>query len=136
MNQKPNVLFIISDQHNAKVLGHEAHPDVKTPNLDQLAAEGVCFDNAIAQNPICTPSRLCFTSGQYCHNHGYYGLNGPSPGGLPTVFGHFRRAGYRTGAIGKVHCPEYWVEDDCDTFREVCSIFSVGGALEYEAYLI
>ena len=105
MTKRPNMLFILSDQHNAKVLGHKGHPDVKTPNLDRLAAQGVRFDNAITQNPICTPSRMCFLSGQYCHNHGYYGLSGPNPGGLPTIFGHFRRAGYRTAAVGKIRRP-------------------------------
>jgi choline-sulfatase/uncharacterized sulfatase len=134
MAQRPNVLFIITDQHNAKVLGHRGHPDVKTPALDQLAAEGVRFDNAITQNPICTPSRMCYHSGQYAHNHGYYGLSGPSPGGLPTIFGHFRRHGYRTGAVGKIHCPEYWVEDDTDFFRETGGT-SIGGNPEYRAYL-
>ena len=126
MSKQPNVLFILSDQHNAKVLGHKGHPDVKTPNLDRLAIEGVRFDNAVTQNTICTPSRMCFLSGQYCHNHGYYGLSGPNPGGLPSVLGHFRRAGYLTAAIGKIHCPEYWVEDDCDVFHETCNC-SVGG---------
>ena len=134
MSKKPNILFIISDQHNAKVLGHKGHPNVKTPNLDRLAAEGVSFDNAITQNPICTPSRVSYLSGQYCHNHGYYGLSGPNPGGLPTVLGHFQRAGYRTGAIGKIHCPAYWVEDDCDHFRETGG-GSIGGNPEYGAYL-
>src|SRR5512134_1185753 len=95
-NKQPNVLFIISDQHNAKVLGHRGHPDVKTPNLDRMATQGVRFANAITQNPICTPSRVSWLSGQYCHNHGYYGLSGPEPRGLPSVLGHFRRAGYRT----------------------------------------
>jgi len=134
MAKRPNVLFIISDQHNAKVLGHKNHPDVKTPNLDRLADEGVRFDNAITQNPICTPSRVSFLSGQYCHNHGYYGLSGPNPRGLRTVPGHFRRAGYRTAAIGKIHCPEYWVEDDCDVFEETCGC-SVGGRGRYGQYL-
>lgn len=127
MPKQPNILFIISDQHNAKVLGHKGHPDVKTPHLDRLAAEGVRFDNAITQNPICTPSRTCFLSGQYCHNHGYYGLSGPNPRGLPNLFGHFRRTGYRTSAIGKIHCPEYWVEDECDEFHETCPNCSIGG---------
>jgi len=124
--KQPNVLFVLSDQHNAKCLGHAGHPDVKTPNLDRFAGEGVRFVNAIAQNPICTPSRMCFISGQYAHNHGYYGLSGPKPPGLPTIFGHFRRHGYRTGAIGKIHCPEYWVEDDCDVFHDTVGS-SVGG---------
>jgi len=131
----PNVLFILSDQHNAKCLGHKGHPDVKTPHLDRLASEGVRFDNAITQNPICTPSRMCFISGQYAHNHGYYGLSGPNPRGLPTIFGHFRRHGYRTGAIGKIHCPEYWVEDDCDVFHETCDSSIGGRSGEYTKYL-
>lgn len=135
MNHPLNVLFILSDQHNAKVLGHKGHADVKTPNLDRMAAEGVRFENAITQNPICTPSRVSWLSGQYCHNHGYYGLSGPNPGGLPTVLGHFRRAGYRTAAIGKIHCPEYWVEDDSDVFRETCDCSVGGRSREYADYL-
>jgi len=135
MTRRPNVLFIISDQHNAKVLGCKGHPDVHTPNIDRMAAEGVRFDNAISQNPICTPSRVSYVSGQYCHNHGYYGLNGRHPGGLPTVFGHFRRHGYRTAAMGKIHCPEYWVEDDCDVFFETCACSIGGRCAEYVDFL-
>ncbi|MBI3986790.1 MAG: sulfatase-like hydrolase/transferase [Lentisphaerae bacterium] len=135
MTKQPNVLFIIADQHNAKVLGHAGHPDVKTPRLDRLAGEGVRFENAVTQNCICTPSRVSFFSGQYCHNHGYYGLSGQNPRGLPTLLGHFRRAGYRTGAVGKIHCPEYWVEDDCDFFRETCGGCSIRSNPEYKAYL-
>ena len=55
MQSRPNILLLFSDQHHAKVLGHKGHPDVHTPHLDRLAAEGVRFDNAITQNPICTP---------------------------------------------------------------------------------
>ena len=117
-DRQPNVLFIISDQHNAKCLGVAGHPDVKTPNLDRLAREGVRFTTAITQNPICTPSRVSFFSGQYCHNHGYYGLGGRNPGGLPNILGHFRKFGYATAAIGKIHCPENWIEKDCDYFKE------------------
>lgn len=135
MTEKPNVLFIISDQHNAKALGHKNHPDVRTANLDRLAAEGVRFDTCIAQNPICTPSRVCFFSGQYPHNTGRFGNEGPNPAGLPNILGHFRRFGYRTGAIGKIHCPEYWIEDASDYFRELYWDCSIGGAPEYEAYL-
>ena len=135
MSQRPNVLFILSDQHNAKVLGHQGHPDVQTPALDRMASEGVRFDNAVTQNPICTPSRMCYISGQYCHNHGYYALSGPNPNGLPTVFGHFKKAGYATGAVGKIHCPEYWVEDDCDMFHETCGCSVGGRSAKYAAYL-
>ena len=61
----PNVLFLFSDQHNARCLSCAGHPDVKTPNLDRLSAEGVRFENAYTQNPICTPSRMSFLSGLY-----------------------------------------------------------------------
>jgi len=135
MNARPNILFILSDQHNAKVLGHKGHPAVKTPHLDRLAENGVRFENAITQNPICTPSRMSWLSGQYCHNHGYYGLSGPNPRGLPSVLGHFRKAGYRTAAIGKIHCPEHWVEDDSDLFHETCGCSVDGRSEEYASYL-
>ncbi len=131
----PNILFILSDQHNAKVLGHKGHPDVKTPNLDRLAAEGVRFENAITQNPICTPSRVCWLSGQYCHNHGYYGLSGPEPEGLPNILSHFRQAGYRTAAIGKIHCPENWIENAADVFHETTDCSVGGRSSEYADYL-
>ena len=91
---RPNVLFLIADEHNAKCLGAAGHPFVSTPNLDRLASQGVRFANAVTQSPICTPSRICYASGQYPHNHGYYANQGANPNGLPTLFGHFRRAGY------------------------------------------
>ena len=114
---QPNVLFIISDQHNAKWLQHEGHTVVQTPHLDRLAREGTRFQDAVCNNPVCTPSRMCFLSGQYAHNHGYYALSGPAPD-FPTFLGHFREHGYRSAAIGKIHCPPGWVERDCDRFEE------------------
>ncbi|OPZ24104.1 MAG: Choline-sulfatase [Lentisphaerae bacterium ADurb.BinA184] len=135
MPTRPNVLFIISDQHHAKCLGHAGHPQVRTPHLDRLAREGVRFANAVANNPICTPSRMCYLSGQYVHNHGYYGLSGQNPGGLPTLFGQFRRAGYRTAAIGKLHGPAGWIEADTDVCLEAYAQLSVSGHSAYDDYL-
>lgn len=135
MSRSPNVLFILSDQHNAKCLGYTGLTDALTPNLDRLASQGVRFDNAITQNPICTPSRVSFLSGQYCHNHGYYGLSGPNPRGLPSLPGHFRRHGYTTAALGKIHCPAYWIEDDSDVFHETCGCSIGGRSPAYAAYL-
>ncbi len=131
MGRQPNVLFILSDQHNAKCLGVAGHPDAKTPSLDRLAAEGVRFTSCVTQNPICTPSRVSFLSGQYVHNHGHYGLSGPTPSGLPNLFGRFREAGYRTGAIGKIHCPQNWVEPMTDKFLEAYG----GERSDYAKYL-
>ncbi len=132
---RPNVLFIIADQHHAKCLGHAGHPQVRTPHLDRLAREGVRFTHAVTNSPICTPSRMCYFSGQYVHNHGYYGLSGQNPGGLPTVLGHFRGAGYRTAAIGKIHCPAGWVEADSDVFLEAYAELSPSGVSPYDEYL-
>ena len=74
-----NVLYVIADQHQAACLGVEGHPQAITPNIDRLAGQGVRFSSCYTQNPICTPSRVSILSGQYCHNQGYYGLNGPPP---------------------------------------------------------
>ena len=57
MPDRPNVLFLLSDQHNAKFLSCTGHPHALTPNMDRMAGGGVRFDSAIAQNTICTPSR-------------------------------------------------------------------------------
>ena len=135
MTRRPNVLFIIADQHNAKCVGHAGHPQVKTPHLDRMAREGVRFTHAVTNNPICTPSRMCYLSGQYAHNHGYYGLSGQKAEGLPTVLGHFRAAGYRTAAIGKIHCPAHWVEADCDVFKEAYGALAADGHSAYDDYL-
>lgn len=135
MAKRPNILIMFSDQHNAKVMGHKGHPDVQTPNMDRLAREGVRFDNAITQNPICTPSRTSFLSGQYCHNHGYYGLSGPHPGGLPNLFGYFRQAGYATSAVGKIHCPAHWIEKSCEFFHETCFASVEGRSQAYTQFL-
>jgi arylsulfatase len=114
MNQKPNILFLFSDQHNTGVLGCYGNEQVHTPHLDRLAREGVRFENAYCQNPICTPSRMSFMSGQYVHNHGYYGLMGPKPENLPNLFSHFKNNGYATGVVGKIHTPSGWLSETCD----------------------
>lgn len=127
---RPNVLEIISDQHMADCMGAEGHPQAITPNMDRLAENGVRFRHAYTQNPICTPSRVSVLSGQYCHNHGYYGLSGPTPPNLPSFLGHFRAHGYQTAGIGKLHLPDdpvNWLLHDnaLDVFKE--AIFSATG---------
>jgi arylsulfatase len=121
-----NVIFILADQLNAQCLGHAGHRQVLTPHLDRLAAEGVRFNDVVCSNTICTPSRVSFLSGQYCHNHLYYGLCGPNPGELPSFLGEAKANGFHTAAIGKIHCPENWVEGHTAVFHETCRS-SVGG---------
>ncbi|MBM4087436.1 MAG: sulfatase, partial [Planctomycetes bacterium] len=57
MKQRPNVLFLMSDQHNAGSMSCAGHPNVRTPNLDRVAAAGIRFTRAYCNNPICAPSR-------------------------------------------------------------------------------
>jgi len=105
---------LYSDQFNARCLSNAGHPDVLTPHLDRLANEGVRFENAYTQNPVCTPSRISFLSGLYPSTHGYYGLYGREPEQkMTSMFAYFREQGYRTGALGKLHTPRYWIEKDC-----------------------
>ena len=119
-----NVLHIMSDQHQAACAGYEGHPQAITPRLDQLAREGVRFSHAYTANPICTPTRVSVLSGQYCHNHGYYGLSGPVPRQLPDFLSHLGAHGYRTAAVGKLHLPNEphdWLIDRLDFHGEYIS---------------
>lgn len=116
-----NVIMVLADQHHADLLGCAGHPQVHTPNIDAFAQNAVQFTRAYCQNPICTPSRVSMLSGQYCHNHGYYGLGGPQPKNLPSLFHHFRAHGYRTAAYGKLHLPNdprNWIADAVDEFGD------------------
>ena len=104
-------------------------------SLDRLAGQGVRFTQAYTQNPICTPSRVSILSGQYCHNHGYYGLSGPRPVALPSFFSHFKAEGYRTAGIGNLHTPNdprNWLEDHLDLFDDTFE--SVEGQSEQTAW--
>ena len=56
-NNKPNVVYILTDQWRAKATGYNGDPNAITPNIDQLAAESIDFANAIATSPVCTPAR-------------------------------------------------------------------------------
>jgi arylsulfatase A-like enzyme len=116
-----NVIMVLADQHHAGLMGCAGHEQAKTPHIDRFAKDGVRFSNAYCQNPICTPSRVSILSGQYCHNHGYYGLSGPSNPDLPNAMGYFKKAGYRTAGYGKLHLPSTprsWIANDVDSFGD------------------
>ncbi|MDA8294964.1 MAG: sulfatase-like hydrolase/transferase [Actinomycetota bacterium] len=87
---------------------------------------------------MCTPSRVSFLAGQYCLNHGYYGLSDPRvpgpPGNpaLPSLFSELRHSGYKTGVIGKTHTPANWIEPHVDRLLD-CAGFLAQDA--YGAYL-
>lgn len=68
--RKPNILFLMTDQHHHGVLGCAGDPLVKTPNLDKLARDGVRFTNAVCATPFCSPTRASLITGLWPHTHG------------------------------------------------------------------
>jgi len=109
---KPNILFILTDQQRLDTLGAYGCKVVPTPNLDRLAAEGICFEHAYVNNPLCTPSRACIWSGKPLPGHGVYRLHDLMSESQP-LFPHFLKAqGYKTGLFGKMHISGRSYEQD------------------------
>lgn len=101
---KTNVLLIMVDQMRADCLSMLDHPIVDTPNLDQLAREGVQFTNAYAATPSCVPSRASLLTGMSQTSTGRVGYEDRVPWNYEhTVASAFAEAGYHTQAVGKMH---------------------------------
>jgi choline-sulfatase len=100
---RPNVLWICADDHAPYVCGAYGNTVVRTPNLDRLASEGIRFDRAFCNSPVCTASRQSFLTGRYPRSLGVTLLQTPLPDGTPTLARMLRAAGYDTAAIGKMH---------------------------------
>lgn len=112
MSKPSNILFITTDQQHWNTLGF-LNPEVKTPNLDRLAARGTYFSRAYTVNPTCTPTRCSWITGTYPSQHGAYSLGTKLFEDVPTVNGEFEKGKYRTHLVGKAHfqpllsTPEY-----------------------------
>lgn len=100
---RPNILYIMSDQHRWDFMSGMGHPLVHTPNMDRLAREGVLFDAAYCQSPLCVPSRMSEITGRYVHSHGALSNGYVLPETERTIGNHFKDHGYATGALGKMH---------------------------------
>ncbi|WP_175631943.1 choline-sulfatase [Virgibacillus siamensis] len=101
--QQPNIVMIMADQMAFDVVGALGHPAVKTPNIDRLVHDGVTFENAYCNSPICAPSRASFVTGNLISNIGVYDNGSELSAGTPTFLHHLRRAGYETVLSGKMH---------------------------------
>ena len=100
---KPNVLWLISDDHAAYVTGCYGNRTVRTPHLDRLAAGGVRFDGAYCNSPVCTASRAAFITGMYPRSVGVTELKTPLPASAATLGEVLDEAGYDTAWYGKTH---------------------------------
>jgi choline-sulfatase len=101
--KKPNILLIMSDEHDPAVTGCYGHPLVQTPNLDSLAAEGVLFENAYCNNPICVPSRMSFLTGKYASDVNVFDNGSPLASEIPTFAHYLEASGYQTTLCGRMH---------------------------------
>lgn len=103
---QPNVILICVDEWRGDCLGAEGHPHIQTPNLDELAGRGARFRHAYSATPTCVPARVALFTGQSQERHGRVGYEEGVPFDAVhpvTLQGEFRRAGYQTQAIGKLH---------------------------------
>ncbi len=102
-SEKPNVVLIMADQMAPDVVGAIGHPAVKTPNIDRLVDNGVTFDNAYCNSPICAPSRASFVAGKHISEIKVYDNGSELSADTPTFLHHLRRGGYETSLVGKMH---------------------------------
>ena len=100
---RPNILLLMTDEHGAQFSGTYGHPFIATPAMDRLAADGVTFDAAYCNNPLCVPSRLSFMTGQYTHRcRGWDNATPLAPDAV--TWAHLLRArGYDVALSGKMH---------------------------------
>jgi len=127
---KPNIVYLLADQWRASATGYAGDPNVRTPNLDRLAAESLNFRNAVSVLPVCTPHRAALLTGRYPTSTGMFLNDAHLPDEELCLAEMLGGAGYATGYIGKWHLdghgreayipPErrqgwqYWKGAECD----------------------
>lgn len=119
MAERPNILYFVADQMRSDAQHYLGNPAAHTPNLDILAGEGVAFENAYCQNPVCVPSRCSFLSGLYPHTTGHRTMHFLQREDEPNILRTMKEAGYEVVWIGRndviprdrpkfAYCDEYF----------------------------
>ncbi len=103
MASPPNVLILMTDEHDPRISGPYGDRRVSTPALDRLAAGGVVMENAYCNSPLCVPSRMSFMTGRYVHHIGAWDNGSVLPSDEVTWAHRCEAAGYETALIGKMH---------------------------------
>lgn len=101
--RRPNILLVMSDEHAPMLSGTYGHPLVRTPNLDALASDGVVFDSAYCNSPICAPSRMSLLTGRYASNIDAFDLASELRTDAVTYPHVLRAVGYDVVLAGKQH---------------------------------
>lgn len=101
--RRPNILFLMSDEHRADVAGYEGNSVIRTPVLDDLATTGVVFHNAYTPSPVCIPARQSLMAGQFPSTTGCRVFQDDLQPGAMTFARRFSQYAYETVACGKLH---------------------------------